>query len=190
MATHGTTRANALREGRKLLQIFGYNGFSFQDLADKLGLKKQSLYVHFETKEDFAHQLLADYKRSIDEWFDTVKEFEPDQKIGAWFDKFYRFACDGSQYCPLNALSSDFNSLVKPLQEAIRQIADERRKWVESIIVEGQKKKIFRRDMSTKTLTELVVTLGFGAQQVARITGDPERIKSVKKEMLNLLSSN
>lgn len=189
MAAHGMTRANAIREGRTLLQQYGYNGFSFQDLAEKLGIRKQSLYVHFETKDDFVQQLLRDYRESNLIWSETIKDFEPDQKLGAWFDKFYRFACEGSLYCPVAALSADYNSLASSVRESLARLAEERRKWVESVVIEGQKKKVFRHDMTSKALAELVVTLGYGAQQVARLSGNPERIKSVKKEMLQLLLS-
>jgi len=187
MAVHGMTRANAIKEGRVLLQTFGFNGFSFQDLAEKLGLRKQSLYVHFETKEDFALQLLEDYRQTSAAWFDTIKEFEPDQKLNAWFDRFYNFACEGFKYCPVNAFTGDYNSLPKSIQKSLADLADERRRWVESIVAEGQKKNIFHKNLPTKTLAELVVTLAYGAQQVARLSGDPERIKSVKKEALKLL---
>ena len=52
MAIEEGTKARALREAQGLLQTFGFNGFSFQHIADLLGIKKPSLYDHFKSKED------------------------------------------------------------------------------------------------------------------------------------------
>ena len=187
MAASETTKMKAIRESRTLLQTFGFNGFSFQHIAEKLGIKKQSLYVHFESKEALAFELLADYKTSFETWTETVEPFEPEAKLAAWFDRFYKLSCENARYCVLNALTSDFNSLPTEVQSRVAALADERRGWIENVIAEGQKKKIFRKDLSARALSDLMLTLGFGSQQIARLANDPEKIKSLKKDALKIL---
>ena len=42
------TRDLLLLEAQKLLQNRGYDSFSFQDLADKVGIRKASVHSHFK----------------------------------------------------------------------------------------------------------------------------------------------
>ena len=62
MAVLTGTKIKALLEGKTLLQKFGFDGFSFQDIADVLRLRKQSLYVHFKSKEDLAKTTLQRFE--------------------------------------------------------------------------------------------------------------------------------
>ncbi|MBC7658445.1 MAG: TetR/AcrR family transcriptional regulator [Chitinophagaceae bacterium] len=57
------TKQKAIREGNALVQKFGCNGFSFQHIADTLGIKKPSLYAHFESKEAFGLDMIEFYRQ-------------------------------------------------------------------------------------------------------------------------------
>ncbi len=50
-----------------LLRTRGYNGFSFRDLADAVGIKSASVHYHFPTKADLGQAVARRYKdRFID----------------------------------------------------------------------------------------------------------------------------
>jgi TetR/AcrR family transcriptional regulator, transcriptional repressor for nem operon len=189
MALIESTKTKALKEGKSLLQLFGYNGFSFQHIADALGLRKQSLYVHFKSKEELGEDVLEDYQRGFKEWSETISSFGPEEKLGAWFDRFYKIACDDLKYCPLAALASDYNSLPKGMQKKLNQIYDLRLTWITDVIQEGQKKKIFRRDFKSENLARLAMTCGFGAQQISRLSNDSESVLNIKKDVMKILKA-
>ena len=56
-----------LEVARDLLQTQGYDGFSYQDLSDRLGLAKPSLHHHFPTKEALAIAVIGSYADELDE---------------------------------------------------------------------------------------------------------------------------
>lgn len=186
MKSVGNTKTRALVEGQKLLQTLGYNGFSFQHLADAVGVKKPSLYDHFESKEDFGLQLLSKYQTMFTSWAETVSVFEPSAQVGAFFEIFIKFSSD-KKLCPLCALSADVTSLPKEMKQGIEDLYDIRKAWLKNIIKIGQTKKQFRKDKTSEELANLVSAIGLGAHLGARVTGKIELIKEAKKQALEIL---
>jgi TetR/AcrR family transcriptional repressor of nem operon len=181
------TRVRAIQEARGLLQTFGFNGFSFQHLADLLGIKKPSLYDHFKSKEELGLVLIEDYLRSSAEWMQTIEVFEPKDKIGAMYEQYVKFAGDKHRLCPLSAFSGEYNSLPESIKKALSKIVEFRTGWLKKVIEEGQAKNVFRRDLPSEVLTQIVFSLGIGCQLNARITNSPEKIRDMKVQVLRLL---
>jgi TetR/AcrR family transcriptional repressor of nem operon len=181
------TRVRAIQEARGLLQTYGFNGFSFQHLADALGIKKPSLYDHFESKEDLGLVLIEDYLKTSKEWMETVASFEPLDKLGASYEQYVKFAHDKKRLCPLTAFSGEYNSLPESIQKGILTIVELRKGWLKSVLEEGQSKGVFRKDLSSDVLTQMVFTMGIGTQLVARLTNAPETIRAMKIQILKFL---
>jgi len=183
----GNTKARAITEAKALLQCVGYNGFSFQHIADAIGIKKPSLYEHFKSKEDLGKSLIEDYKRSFVEWTETVSVFEPDAQIGALFELFFKFAGDSKKLCPLSAMIGDLNSLPKRMKNALEGLYETRRLWIKEVIKRGQGQKIFRKDKSAEELANLILAMGLGAQLTARVSGRPDLVRELKTRALEVL---
>ena len=184
------TKNAALREARGLLQQFGYNGFSFQHVADAVGVRKPSLYQHFESKEALGRALLAEYARSFREWAQTVAVFPPREKLAALFELYGAFAQRSAQVCPLSTLLSDFNSLPKALRAELRVLVRFQETWLEGVLREGQRAKIFRKDMSARGLAHLALSLGLGAQLGARSgSRGAAQLRAAARDFLRLIAS-
>lgn len=186
MRTTGNTKQKAIVEAQKLLQKTGYNGFTFQLLADEIGIKKPSLYEHFESKEDLGVQVIEEAVRVFLEWTETISVFEPDAQLGALFELFYKFSGD-ERLCPISALVGDYSVYPKKMRAGLLKMYESRRVWIEEIIKRGQQKNIFNKNKSAKEYAEMVISLGFGAQMIARVTQNPECIKAQKKLVLEML---
>lgn len=184
-----STKAKALFEGKFLLQKFGFDGFSFQDIADKLGLRKQSLYVHFKSKEALANELINEYRAFQKNWTETVSYFKTEDQIGAWFECLFKYASDDLKYCSIAAFATDYNSLPKSAKKNLQQIYFDIRKWFVGVITQGQKDGVFRRDLTADELTEIILALAFGGQQMARLANDSEQIKKRQQDAFRLLKA-
>ena len=75
-----TTLEQIVAEARELFRERGYAGASMQDLADRVGLKKASLYTRFPSKEALVAPVLEL----------TLEETFPDQPSGTadWVDAY------------------------------------------------------------------------------------------------------
>ena len=63
-----------LSEAQRLVQMRGFNGFSYADIAETLGVTKASLHYHFPSKAELGRRLIDRYRedflaalRAIDE---------------------------------------------------------------------------------------------------------------------------
>ncbi len=46
---------------QRLIQQFGYNGFSYDDIAREIAIKKPSIHHHFRTKAELVHTIVQRY---------------------------------------------------------------------------------------------------------------------------------
>src|SRR3989440_4221387 len=55
------TASRILDVAERLVQIRGYNGFSYADVASELGISKASLHYHFPGKAELGEALIGRY---------------------------------------------------------------------------------------------------------------------------------
>ena len=55
------TRSSILDVGERLVQVRGFNGFSYADVAAELSVTKASLHYHFPSKAELGEALIARY---------------------------------------------------------------------------------------------------------------------------------
>lgn len=62
MANLSTTSDDILTCARSLIVAGGYNGFSYADIAEVVGIRKASIHHHFPSKSDLVRTLVARYR--------------------------------------------------------------------------------------------------------------------------------
>ncbi|MBE9916364.1 TetR/AcrR family transcriptional regulator [Paenibacillus donghaensis] len=69
----------------KYFTIHGYEGASLSQIAEEVGMKKQSIYAHFKGKDDLFLQVLRDAKEaelaSKIEYFDHADSTDPEKDL-------------------------------------------------------------------------------------------------------------
>jgi TetR/AcrR family transcriptional repressor of nem operon len=183
-----STKEKALLEGRALLQKHGYNGFSFQDIAEKLGIKKPSLYDHFASKDDLIISIIRGYGAQFEAWTENVAALSPIEQIRKVFDVFHFFVSDKRKVCPVLALAADFQGLSKAIQNEVLIFVERWLSWLEAQIVAGQRMHQIRSDLSARTLADFVYSQGMGAQFQARIRNLPGLTQSSSEGIVLFLS--
>lgn len=62
-----TTADDILRCARTLIVTGGYNGFSYADIADVVGIRKASIHHHFPSKAALVLTLVAQYRQGAED---------------------------------------------------------------------------------------------------------------------------
>ncbi|KHD88751.1 MAG: TetR family transcriptional regulator [Bdellovibrio sp. ArHS] len=182
------TKTKALSLGRHYLQTLGFNGFSFQTVADALGIRKASLHYYFASKEEMGLAILEDYQKAYATWAQNIHGLPADKKMEQMLQMFYKIGKDHNKVCPLGALCSDFNTLSEKIQDRLREFHLQQRKWLIATIKEGMKDKIFRQDLNPPIVADTFLAAIQGGLQVARIRGEAETFKSMVKNLVKELS--
>src|SRR5437016_3323803 len=66
------TAARALDVAERLLQVRGFNGFSYADVAAELKISKASLHYHFPGKAELGQALIERYASRFSEALEAI----------------------------------------------------------------------------------------------------------------------
>jgi Transcriptional regulator len=182
------TKAKALELGGYYLQTLGFNGFSFQNIADELGIKKASLHYYFPSKEDFGLSLIEEYEKAYIAFTEKLSPLSAPKKLDQMFQMFYRMTDDGKKICPTGVLCSDFNSLSKGMKKRLLAFYELQRSWLKETLKQGIQEKEFKKDLNVELQVELIATFIQGSLQVARLRGEAETFKSSAKALIKSLA--
>lgn len=128
-AVHGSTRHTILRAARELIQTRSYLGFSFQDLADRVGIRKASLYHHFPSKEALGVAVLEQAMAAYDKWF---KAFDgtPEDGLRTYINGFRNVIGAGQRVCPAAAFIPGWDAVDSDIHQAITRLRQMQVDWL------------------------------------------------------------
>jgi TetR/AcrR family transcriptional repressor of nem operon len=168
-----TTREEILSVTRNLIQTRSYLGFSFQDVADQVGIRKPSLYHHFPTKEALGVEVLHEATDAFRRWAATTSPTAA-RKLSAYFDLYRWDLRAGSSMCPAGALAPGWDCIEPKLRTAVRSLRDEQIQWLSRVFSADPRNR--RR---AGELAAFVFAACQGALLSARMTGAVEDFDTV-----------
>ncbi|MCC6278691.1 MAG: TetR/AcrR family transcriptional regulator [Oligoflexia bacterium] len=183
------TKTEALRLARSYLQTVGYNGFSFQHLADDLGIKKASLHYYFKSKDDLGLALVEYYQAGFERWAMQVAELTPKKKLQAVVEVFSRFAEDDFKVCPMGALSIDLKVLSKKLKHKVLEFHNMQRDWLVETLKQGKKTKEFSSHIDPEAVADIWMASTQGGLIISRLRSDSQCLKSILKGVQKLIGA-
>ena len=71
------TAERILASARELVIAGGYNGFSYADIAEVVGIRKPSIHHHFPSKADLVTTFVARYLKEAEEGFGNLERAGP-----------------------------------------------------------------------------------------------------------------
>src|ERR1700730_3531610 len=85
------------------MQLGGFNGFSFREIAADVGVKRSSVHYHFPTKEALAAAVLRRYTEEVAEIIEHGFEAEKNP-VKVWTRAFRGTMCSEDRICPCAVL--------------------------------------------------------------------------------------
>jgi TetR/AcrR family transcriptional regulator, transcriptional repressor for nem operon len=126
------TRQQILHVARNLIQTRSYLGFSFQDIADAIGIRKPSLYHHFPSKEALGVEVLTDAANAFRKWA-ALTPRAPGRKLSAYFAMYRNSLRAGRGVCPAGALATGWDCIDSQLRDAVRALRETQIRWLTEI---------------------------------------------------------
>jgi len=130
-AAPASTASRVLDTAERLVQVRGFNGFSYADIAAELQITKASLHYHFATKADLGEALITRYAarflRALAE-VDTAGAAAP-AKLAA-YAKLYADVLSEQKMCLCGMLAAEYPTLPAPMQSAVLGFFDANEAWL------------------------------------------------------------
>jgi TetR/AcrR family transcriptional regulator, transcriptional repressor for nem operon len=167
------TRQRILDSAQRLTQTRSFEGFSFQDIADEIGIRKASLYHHFESKDDVAVAMLQRAADWVTAQFKKVEGREPRERLEAYFDLFRQIHGKGERMCPGGSFAAVFGAVSSPVQASLHRFAKMHLDWLEEVVRDGVELGQFTIGDQRPSDVATQISAGVqGALLVGRLTSD------------------
>jgi TetR/AcrR family transcriptional repressor of nem operon len=183
------TRARILEVGERLVQVRGFNGFSYADVAGELSMTKASLHYHFPTKADLGEAIIARY---AGRFFEALAAIDGElthapAKLSAYAE-LYADVLRDERMCLCGMLAAEYDTIPSRMRDAVVGFLDDNESWLAAVLEHG------RHDGSlsfagTSSVTARSIVSGLeGAMLVARPYGAVERFETAAKQLLASLA--
>ncbi len=174
------TANQILDVAEKLVQVRGFNAFSYADISKAIGIQKASLHHHFATKTDLGVALVARYRRVFGEALTQIEgEREHAVERLERYVGLYRNVLRKRRMCMCGMLAADVATLPEPMRASVAEFFAENVAWLTRVLAEGKKRGELRYERSAGAMATFIVSSLEGAMLVSRGSGDLDHLDEV-----------
>ena len=186
---HGSDTADQILDAAEhLVQVRGFNAFSYADVAAELGLTKPALHYHFASKAELGEALIRRY--SI-RFLAALAEIDdrggsPPQQLEA-YSELYAAVLRNQRMCLCGMLAAEYTTLSAGMQDAVACFFEENERWLAGLLQRGRDEGTLTFSGSALEEGRAIVSSLEGAMLVARSFGDFNRFQTVSSHLLMAL---
>ena len=184
------TATRILDVAERLVQLRGFNGFSYADIAAELHITKASLHYHFPGKAELGRALIERYAERFTAALEAIDQHETDpvEKIRA-YSAIYADVLSEHRMCLCGMLAAGYDTLAEPMQHAVIEFFDTNEAWLTRVLEEGQESGRIRLNGPVREAAQVIVSGLEGAMLIARPYDDVERFNAAATRLLTGLVS-
>jgi len=179
------TRSAILDTSERLVQVRGFNGFSYGDVAGELAITKAALHYHFPSKADLGEALITRY---AERFAAALAAIDADggaapAKLDAYAD-LYAAVLREERMCLCGMLAAEYQTLPDPIRVAVIDFLDANEVWLARVLESGRDAGTLHFAGSAADTGQSIVSGLEGALLVARPYGGVERFETAARRLL------
>jgi len=184
-----STRSRILDAGERLVQVRGFNGFSYADVAAELDLTKASLHYHFPSKAELGEALIARYAERFAQALAAIDAnvTHAPAKLDA-YASLYAEVLREERMCLCGMLAAEYQTLPDPIRDAVVAFLDDNEAWLALVLEDGREDGSLRFSNTPADTARSIVSGLEGAMLVARPYGAIERFETAAAQLLGSLA--
>jgi TetR/AcrR family transcriptional regulator, transcriptional repressor for nem operon len=184
------TATRILDVAERLVQLRGFNGFSYADIAAELHITKASLHYHFAGKAELGRALIERYAERFTAALEAIVQHETDPvaKIRA-YAAIYADVLSERRMCLCGMLAAGYDTLAEPMQQAVIDFFDTNEAWLTRVLKQGKESGQIKLNEPAGEAAQVIVSGLEGAMLIARPYDDMERFNAAATRLLNGLVS-
>ena len=184
------TATQILDVAERLVQVRGFNGFSYADVADELKITKAALHYHFAGKAELGAALVSRYAARFAEALAEVEQRAAD--AGARLDAYADLYLDvlrKQRMCLCGMMAAEYATLPTPMQDAVVRFFDDNERWLAGVLERGREEGTLTFIGPPAETARMIVGGLEGAMLVARLFGDITRFQNTAAHLFSGLRS-
>jgi TetR/AcrR family transcriptional repressor of nem operon len=187
------TKQKLIDSARRLIQMRGYNGFSYADVAEEVQVRKASIHHHFPAKSDLALAVVEQSRALIVEQTAALAagNFDPEAQLRMYTGYWEKCIADASApFCVAGMLASELPTLPDDLGKSVRAHFVDLSNWLEIVLTRGAQMGQYHLQGSARQEAESFMAMVYGAMLTARAYGDPKVFAAIVANGLKRLTSS
>ena len=165
-----------------LIQTRGYSAFSYQDIADSLGIRKASIHYHFASKAELGVAVVDRYIERFGAALVSIAEDEEQSSLAMldfYVQPYLQFASTPDRVCLSGALAGEMMALPPEVRARVDHFFRTHQLWLTKILKRGVARSEFRLAAPAPKVARFIFGALQGALLVKRTTGDISQINDV-----------
>jgi TetR/AcrR family transcriptional repressor of nem operon len=185
----GTTADRILDSAERLVQLRGFNGFSYADVAAELQVTKASLHYHFPSKNELGEALIARYHARFAAALADIEAAPSNsaRKLAAYSD-LYAGVLEGERMCLCGMLAAEYRTLPDPMRNAVVGFFNENEHWLARLLQRGKQTGELHFDGSARETARALLSGLEGALLTSRPYPDPARFQRTARRLIATLA--
>ena len=169
----------------RLVQVRGFNAFSYADVSKAVGIQKASLHHHFATKTDLGVALVSRYRSVFLGALEAIESRGENslERLEGYID-LYRSVLRKRRMCMCGMLAADVATLPAPMRESVAEFFTENEAWLVRVLAAGKKRGELRFTGSAASMAAFIVSSLEGGMLVSRGRGEFEHLDDVAEQLL------
>src|SRR5688500_1490192 len=153
------TASRILDVAERLVQSRGFNGFSYADIASELKITKAGLHYHFAGKAELGKALIGRYAGRFGDALAEIdgRAGDAPAKLAA-YARIYADVLRARRMCLCGMLAADYDTLPKPMRDAVIRFFDENEAWLTGVLEQGEEAGTLRLDGPASEAAQALVS--------------------------------
>jgi len=185
------TAVRILDAAERMLQVKGYNGFSYGDVATELGITRAALHYHYSGKAELGQALIERYASRFADALDHLDATAPDAtaKLRGYVE-LYTDVVSADRMCLCGMLAAEHRTLPDPLQQAVCDFFARNTSWLSTVLAQGLADGSLRFGGTVEDTAAMILGGLEGAMLVTRLDGDVVRFTAATTSLLATLTAS
>jgi len=172
------TKTKILDAAEHLTQVKGFNGFSYLDLVNEIGIKSSSIHYHFKFKDDLALALVKRIHETHSLLFNSLdKDLDNPQERLVSLIEFFQTYVQEQKFCMCGMMAAELQSVSPKVQKLIQAYFKDFRKWLK------RQFELAGRENPDRLAIGFLSALE-GSLLIGRLSNDPQIIEDALKDYL------
>jgi TetR/AcrR family transcriptional repressor of nem operon len=184
-----STKQQTLEVAERLVQVRGFNGFSYADIATELHITKASLHYHFPGKAELGEALIARYSARFADALERIdhETTAARAKLDAYVS-IYSGVLRANRMCLCGILAAEYETLPKSMRDAVTRFFEDNEAWLTNVIAQGQADGSLSVRGTASDASQMILNGLEGAMLLARTHGGLTRFQSSARQLLDTLT--
>jgi len=173
-----TTREQLLGHAQALIRQRGYNGFSYRDLAERVGVKTASIHYYFPCKDDLLIEAIDCYAAQVSALLHGIDDTLPArERLDRYAALFQGQPTD--QVCLCGMLAADFASLSERARQSLQAFFRMHESWLARLMADGARDGTLKSSGDPEADGRWLFAAFQGALMGSRLFQDQVRLRDV-----------